>query len=141
MRIPLRARDGADRPTVSRRVLVADDNADAAESLSRLLTLLGHEVVTTFDGLAALEALPGFRPELVLLDIGMPRLDGYETARRMRELEPGRLAFIVALTGWGQEDDRRRSREAGFDEHLTKPVEVEALQQLLGRAQGGSAER
>jgi PAS domain S-box-containing protein len=128
-------------PAASQRVLVADDNGDAAESLARLLTLLGHEVVTAGDGLAALEALPGFRPGLVLLDLGMPRLDGYETARRMRLLEEGRGAFIVALTGWGQEEDRRRSRDAGFDEHLTKPVEVGALQELLVRARAASPVR
>ena len=128
---------GEDRPPppgAPRRILVVDDNRDAADSLARLLTLLGQRLETAHDGLEALEAFARFRPEIVLLDLGMPRLDGYETARRLRAMVGGGEAFLVALTGWGQEDDRRRSREAGFDEHLTKPVEIAALQRILVRA-------
>jgi CheY-like chemotaxis protein len=126
---------------VRQRILVVDDNRDSAESLARLLSLLGQEVETAQDGLAALETMPRFKPDVLLLDLGMPRLDGYETARRVRGMEEGRRVFLVALTGWGQQEDRRRSHEAGFDEHLTKPVELGALQQLLVRARAGGATR
>ncbi len=127
-------------PSVSQRILVVDDNRDAAESLARLLSLLGHEVEVAHDGIAAIEAVPRFAPDLLLLDLGMPRLDGYQAARRIRAMEDGHRVFLVALTGWGQEEDRRRSHEAGFDEHLTKPVEMAALQQILVRSRAcGSA--
>ncbi len=117
------------------RVLVADDNADAAGSLALMLQLMGHEVRTAHDGLEALDVAAEFRPDLVLLDIGMPRLNGYDAARRLRQEEWGRGVVLVALTGWGQEEDKRRSREAGFDHHLVKPVEPTALGELLaGRA-------
>jgi PAS domain S-box-containing protein len=113
------------------RVLVVDDNTDAAESLALLLNILGYEARAAHDGSAALEEARRFRPEAVLLDIGMPGMDGYELARRMRRLPDMSGALLVAMTGWGQDDDRRRSREAGIDYHLVKPVDVAALQPLL----------
>jgi CheY-like chemotaxis protein len=115
------------------RILVVDDNHDAAESMQVLLRLMGANVCAAFDGLEALEVAATFRPEAVLLDIGMPKLHGYDTARRFREEEWGKDMVLVALTGWAREEDRRRSEEAGFDGHLVKPVEVSALRDLLER--------
>lgn len=112
------------------RVLVVDDNADAAESLGMLLEVRGNAVRIAYDGLEALEAADAFDPDIVLLDIGMPKMSGYEVARRLRA-ERGDSVLIVAITGWGQEDDRRRAREAGFDHHFTKPVDYEALIELI----------
>jgi signal transduction histidine kinase/CheY-like chemotaxis protein len=117
-----------------RRVLVVDDNADAADSLSVLLSLSGHDVRTAHDGPAAVRQVRAFRPEVVLLDIGMPGMDGYQTARAVRELQEGQDVYLVALTGWGQEEDRRRTERAGFDTHLVKPVDHAVLQQLLTTA-------
>jgi CheY-like chemotaxis protein len=116
-----------------KRVLVVDDNADSAESLSLLLELMGHTVRTAHDGEEALEQAEAFRPELVLMDIGMPRMDGYEAARRLRQFPWAAGVVIVALTGWGQDEDKRRSEEAGFDRHLIKPVDPNALEALLGQ--------
>jgi PAS domain S-box-containing protein len=113
------------------RILVVDDNQDAAESLGMLLGLKGNEVRTAHDGLEAVEAAAAFQPDVVLLDIGLPKLNGYEAARQIRE-QPGCTGVVlIALTGWGQDEDRRRSREAGFDHHMTKPVELADLQKLL----------
>jgi signal transduction histidine kinase/DNA-binding response OmpR family regulator len=123
-----RAASGASAP---RRVLVVDDNDDAARSLARLLRLTGHEVTTAPDGASALAALPAFGPEIVLLDIGLPGMDGYEVAREMRRHPGGEKLALVALTGYGQDEDRRRSQEAGFNEHLVKPVDPDVLQSLL----------
>ena len=109
----------------SRRVLVVDDNVDAAESLGLLLKSLGHEICVVYDGLAAVRMAEEFRPDIVLLDLGMPGIDGFETARRLRDLN--KQFKIVAVTGWGQEADRQRTREAGFDLHLVKPVNEESL--------------
>ena len=114
-----------------RRVLVADDNQDSAETLSLLVQTLGNEVRTANDGAHALEEAESFRPDVVLLDIGMPGLDGYEVARRIRAQPWGATVVLVALTGWGQDEDRRRSREAGFDRHLLKPVDIGPLQEAL----------
>ena len=114
-----------------RRVLVADDNRDAADSLALMLTMMGGEVHATYDGLTAVEAAAAFRPDVIVLDVGMPGLDGYEAARCIREQAWGKDVVLVALTGWGQEEDRRRSEEAGFDHHLAKPVEPDALKRLL----------
>jgi len=116
---------------VKRRILVADDNRDAADSLAMLLEILGHEVRTVYDGQQAIQAAEKFRPGLVLLDIGMPGLDGYAAARRIRDQQSADKPLLVALTGWGREEDRRRSREAGFDAHLVKPVDQAALLQLV----------
>jgi CheY-like chemotaxis protein len=126
-------RDGAtgDPSHESRRLMVVDDNEDAANSLSMLLRLQGHAVRVLHGGEAALEAVREESPEVVLLDLGMPGMDGYETARRMRTLPGGDRIVLVALTGWGQEQDRRRSREAGFDQHLTKPVDPQSLDEVL----------
>lgn len=117
---------------VRRRVLVVDDNHDSARTLSLLLSnLWKHEVVMAHDGISALERVREFHPEVVLLDIGLPGMDGYETARRLRALPPGKSVLLVALTGFGQESDRRKSQEAGFDHHLVKPASIAALQQVF----------
>jgi PAS domain S-box-containing protein len=113
------------------RILIVDDNRDAAASLGMMLALLGHDTRTAHDGLEALELAEAFRPDVMLLDIGLPRLNGYDTCRRIREQPWGKDIFIIAVTGWGQEADRRRSQEAGFDRHMVKPVDFEALEQLL----------
>jgi CheY-like chemotaxis protein len=114
-----------------RRVLVADDNHDATETLSLLLQTLGNEVRTANDGVRALEEAEAFRPDVVLLDIGMPGLDGYQVARLIRARPWGADVVLVALTGWGQEEDRLRARDAGFDRHLLKPVDIGPLQEAL----------
>jgi CheY-like chemotaxis protein len=120
------------------RVLVVDDNVDAAVSLGMLLKLAGQEVRVAYDGPAALRQASDFRPELVLLDIGMPGMDGYEVCRRLRKAAGLEDTTVVALTGWGQDEDRRRSHEAGFDHHIVKPVEPSALQRLLEELPDGS---
>ncbi len=117
----------------ARRILVVDDNADAADSLGMLLEVRGDEVRIAYDGLEALEVAGQFEPEVVLLDIGMPKLSGYDVARRLRETH-GDSMLIVAITGWGQEDDRQRARDSGFDHHFTKPVDFESLLELIDRA-------
>ncbi|WP_422924858.1 ATP-binding protein [Singulisphaera sp. PoT] len=115
-----------------RRILVVDDNEDAARTLARLLSRLhGQEVRVAYDGMSALETARDFRPELVLLDIGMPGMDGYEVVRQLRPTPEAQGTMFVALTGWGQESDRLRSREAGFDHHLVKPVDPETIKGLL----------
>jgi CheY-like chemotaxis protein len=113
------------------RVLVVDDNIDAADGLSMMIRLLGHDARAVFDGTSAIQIAPAFRPDVVLLDIGMPGLDGHAVARRLRENEATRGAYLVALSGWGQTEDRNRSREAGFDEHLVKPADPRQLERLL----------
>jgi signal transduction histidine kinase len=120
------------------RVLIVDDNEDAARSLGALLHLLGgHEVRLAHDGPAALTAVREFQPEAVLLDIGLPRgMNGYEVARRLRQEAGAEAPFLVAVTGYGQEEDRRRSREAGFDAHVVKPVAPEVVQEMLARVGG-----
>jgi signal transduction histidine kinase len=123
--------------TVPRRILVVDDNRDSADSLAMLLKLKGHEVHTAHDGLEAVEAAVTFQPDVILLDIGMPRLNGYEAARRIREQPRQKRLTLVALTGWGQEEDRRLSEEAGFDSHLVKPVDLAALTKLLAESGAG----
>ncbi len=118
-----------------RRVLVADDNRDAADSMAMMLRLGGHEVHAVHDGQEAVDAAGWFRPDLALLDIGMPRLNGFEACRRIREQPWGRSVTLVAITGWGQEGDKRRATEAGFDHHLTKPVDPAALERLLASSE------
>ncbi|MDG3003401.1 hybrid sensor histidine kinase/response regulator [Paludisphaera mucosa] len=119
------------QPTVSsvkpRRVVVVDDNVDAVESLGRMLRLAGHEVRTASNGPGALDAVAEFRPDVVFLDLGLPGLDGYEVATRLRGFPEGRAALIVALTGYGREVDRRRAFDAGFDRHMIKPVDFQAI--------------
>ena len=117
------------RPSPPCRVLVADDNADAAEMMRLMLGLRGHDVRVAEDGIGAVEVARAFEPDIAFLDIGMPRMDGYEAARRIRAL--GRRIVLVALTGWGQDEDKLRSREAGFDHHLTKPPDREVLERLI----------
>jgi CheY-like chemotaxis protein len=113
------------------RILIVDDNRDGARSLGRLLKLLGAEAQVVHDGPAALQIIPSYAPTVVLLDIGMPGMDGYEVARRIRQQPAGRDLMLIALTGWGQEDDRRRTSQAGFDHHLLKPADIAALESLL----------
>ena len=117
--------------TTPRRILVADDNPDALESLAALLRLGGHVVFAAANGALAFESAAQHRPEIALLDIGMPVLDGYEVARRIRAQPWGKQITLVALTGWGQDTDRRRSHDAGFDSHLVKPLDLDKLTQLL----------
>jgi CheY-like chemotaxis protein len=117
-----------------RRVLVVDDNSDHAESLAFLLKLMGHETRLAHDGEAALQVAAEFEPNVALIDIGLPRLNGYEVARRLREQPRLRNALLVAQTGWGQESDRARSHEAGFDHHLIKPVAPEVLAEIIDSA-------
>jgi CheY-like chemotaxis protein len=118
-------------PRSSVRVLIVDDNRDGAQSLALMLDLEGHEVRTAADGFEALEIGEEFQPNVVLLDIGMPGIDGYETARRLRTRPWAQSALLCAQTGWGQEDDKRRARSAGFDRHLVKPVDPEELNRIL----------
>ena len=113
------------------RILVVDDNKDSAITMAMLLRRKGNEIRTAHDGIEAVEVAESFRPELVLLDIGLPRLNGYEVARRIRQQPWGRELTLVALTGWGQDEDRRLSHEAGFDFHLVKPVDLAVLERLL----------
>jgi CheY-like chemotaxis protein len=117
------------------RVLVVDDNRDAAESLNILLSAWGQDARVAHDALAALEVAASFQPEVVLLDIGLPKLHGYDVARRLRESDWGRRALIVAVTGWGQEADRQQSKAAGIDYHMIKPVDPLALRDLLSKYQ------
>jgi PAS domain S-box-containing protein len=124
------AAPGAERDAHPKRILVVDDNRDAADSLCMLLKSRGHEVRVAYDGLEAVGAAVAFGPEVALLDIGLPKLSGYEAARRIREAG-GAETLLIAVTGWGQEEDRRRAREAGFDHHLTKPVDPMAISRLI----------
>ncbi len=140
VRLPVSARDAAAGEANAeaaaaaapgkRRILVVDDNRDAADSLSMLLQSTGHETRVAYDGLEAVGAAIAFRPDAVLLDIGLPKLSGYDAAGRIREAR-GADVLLVAVTGWGQEEDRRRAKEAGFDHHLTKPVDPKALARIL----------
>lgn len=127
----LQAETPAAQPAVRRKVLIVDDNRDTAETLAILIRLQGYEVRTSFNGRDGLEAAETFHPDIALLDIGMPELNGYEMARHIRERLWGRRMTLIAVTGWGQEDDRRRAIAAGFDYHLRKPVDTDFLQALL----------
>ena len=118
-------------PAKARRILIVDDNADAAKTSALLLKLLGHEIRTATDGVSGLESARVFKPDVVLLDIGLPGMDGFEVARRLREMPEARNALIVAISGYGQAEDRRRSKEAGFDFHVVKPATLEKLQALI----------
>jgi CheY-like chemotaxis protein len=113
------------------KVLVVDDNPDAATSLSMLVELLGYEVRTAYDGAEALQLAGEFYPDVVLLDLGMPRMDGYEACRRLRAQPWGARMAVVAVSGWGREDDRQRTRLAGFDQHLVKPVAPDVIATTL----------
>jgi signal transduction histidine kinase len=141
VRIPLLYPDRPDRleaakapsavPLTAKRILVVDDNKDAASSLGLLLRVMGATVKVVYSGPAALEAVAKDPPSIVLLDIGMPEMDGYEVARQIRAQKSGRDITLIALTGWGQDSDRKRTQEAGFDHHLVKPAEIDSLQTLL----------
>ncbi len=134
---PLSNVDGASREAPSSRrvrILVADDNRDAAASLATLLSLDGHEISVAYDGQAALTSAESFRPDVALLDIGMPNLNGYEVAQSIRATAWGRTIMLVAVTGWGQSEDKRRALEAGFDHHFTKPLDLEAFSTFLNDA-------
>jgi CheY-like chemotaxis protein len=122
---------GAGRPL---RILVVDDNVDSAESLSLLLQMEDHVVRVAHSGPAAVETALAFRPEVLLLDLGLPQMDGYEVARRLREQGELRGMVVVAVTGYGEESDRQRSRQAGFDFHLVKPVDWGKLERILTTA-------
>ena len=118
-------------PFPPRRILIVDDNRDAADTLGALLTALGATVSVAYGGAAAFDALTSFDADAVLLDIGMPEIDGYEVARRLRAIPAHRDLLIIALTGWGQEHDHERSRAAGFDHHVVKPPDLDRLRELL----------
>lgn len=120
-----------------RRVLIVDDNEDAANSLAMILKLSGHETASVYTAVDALERATEFRPDVVLLDIGLPGMDGYEVAQKMRELPGLRDIRLVAVTGYGRSDDRVRARDAGFDDHLTKPVEFAVLDRALAGVRAG----
>jgi signal transduction histidine kinase/CheY-like chemotaxis protein len=121
----------AEKPKAGRRILIADDNQDAAESMALVLRMLGNDVRAVHDGSEAVKVAASFGPEVVLLDIGMPLMNGYDAARTMRAADWGKEMLLVALTGWGQDDDRRRATEAGFDLHFTKPLEPADLRRIV----------
>jgi CheY-like chemotaxis protein len=126
------AADASVRPTPrSFRILVVDDNHDSALSLAMMLSIMGHETRTAHDGESAVEAAETFLPEVILLDIGLPKLNGYEVAQRIRERPWGVSMFLIAVTGWGQDEDRQRSSEVGLNVHMVKPVEPSELEKLL----------
>jgi CheY-like chemotaxis protein len=124
---------------VGTRVLVVDDNQDAADALTEALRMSGYEVRTAYDGPQAIQVAEAFRPAVAFLDLGLPGMDGYELATRLREAPDTQVVQLVALTGYGQPLHRERSRAAGFDEHLVKPVDVAVIDQLLRRLGGESA--
>ena len=146
VQLPVMSQAGDQAPAVTpagptprvatRRILVVDDNRDSAESMTALLALDGHETLMSYDGLDAVEKAASFRPDVILLDIGLPKLDGYGVCRRVREQSWGKDILMIALTGWGQADDRRKSSEAGFDSHCVKPVDHAALMELLSQPGG-----
>jgi CheY-like chemotaxis protein len=137
MRLPLctdtalAAAQTAPAKALARRILIVDDNEDAADSLGMVLGLDGHQVLSAYTGAQALELAHSFKPEIVLLDIGLPGVDGYEVARRIRALAGLQTVHLVAITGYGQDADKARARAAGFADHLVKPVEFTALQRIL----------
>jgi CheY-like chemotaxis protein len=142
--VPKQERDGGGdlhqaRPMARHRILVVDDNVDSANSLALMLDLMGNEVRTAHDGLEGVAAAAAYRPDMILLDIGMPKLNGYDACRRIREQPWGKGILIVAVTGWGQDEDQRRSQEAGFNHHLVKPVGPAQLENLLGELRATTA--
>jgi len=117
--------------TTKCRIVVADDNQDAATSLSMILTLMGNEVRTAFDGAQAVKVAQSFQPQIIFVDLGMPVLSGYDVSRKIRSESWGQAVMLVALTGWDEAEGTDRSKDAGFDLHLVKPIEVDRLTQLL----------
>lgn len=140
-RSSLKQPDAQESGSLPRRILVVDDHRDAAETLAMLLEAGGHDVHVAFDGPEAVAAAGELRPDMVLLDLGLPKLGGYEVARRIREAEGQTRTLLVALTGWGQEEDRRRTAEAGFDHHMVKPPDVRALLNLLADGNDANGHR
>jgi CheY-like chemotaxis protein len=133
-----------DRPSVpgvasngSRRILVVDDNVDAVDSLMFMLQQKGHDVRIAHDGNKALECIRIFNPEVIFLDIGMPGMDGYEVCRQIRASTQGQRMHICAVTGWGQSEDKKRAHDAGFDDHLTKPVSVNDIMSQINDYRSG----
>ena len=126
-------------PRAAYRVLVADDLKDSADSLARALEARGHTVHVAYDGAEAVAMAIAFRPEIALLDLGMPKISGFDVCRQIRSTDWGGSVLIIAQTGWGQEQDRSRTREAGFDHHLVKPLDLEALSALFNRRQSPRA--
>src|SRR5262245_51081381 len=122
-------------PKSSLRILIVDDNRDSADCLGMLLRIMGNDIRTAYDGQRGVDLAGEFRPDVVLLDIGLPKLDGYQACQRIREQAWGQAMVLIAVTGWGQEKDRRRSHEAGFDHHMVKPVDPHALMKLLAELQ------
>ena len=118
-------------PVHSRRILVVDDNVDSAESMAVLMKLLGHQIAIAYDGESALETAGTFKPEIIILDVGLPRMHGYQVAERLRALPENKNLVIVALTGYGREQDRRRAMDAGFDYHFVKPMDFGTLELLV----------
>ena len=128
---PTQSSAGSSAPGL-RQILIVDDNVSSAETLALLISLSGHQTRVAHSGAATLEAVEAFRPDVVLLDIGLPGMDGFEVARRLREGDRNRHLLLVAVTGYGQDDDRHRSAAAGFDHHLVKPVDLAELEKILG---------
>ena len=126
--------------TSGRKILVADDDQDSAESLAMLLQMMGHEVRSALNGLEAIAVAAAFEPDLIVLDIGMPGLDGYEVCRRIRQQPWAHAVVIAALTGWTRDEDRDRSQEAGFNHYLVKPVDPQVLADLVARITGPNRE-
>jgi CheY-like chemotaxis protein len=143
VRLPLTTEKTAEKPpqnpltetsgkAPARRILVVDDNVDIADSTAAVLETLGHQARVAYNGESALKAAREYRPDVILLDLGMPRMNGYEVAKQLRQLPGQERLVLIALTGWGQEVDRQRTREAGFDSHLVKPVDLQTLIKALG---------
>jgi len=127
--IPRAAHEPTDTPSL--RILIVDDNRDGADSLASMLRIMNHDVRTAYDGMVGVEEADAFRPDVIVFDIGLPTLNGYEASRHVRAQSWGQGIVLVAMTGWGQDEDRRRSAEAGFDHHLVKPVDPHTLMQVL----------
>jgi CheY-like chemotaxis protein len=136
---PKTSDDDNAKPTSDLRILVVDDNRDAASTLAMLLKMMGNDVRTAHDGYDAVRAASEFYPHVVLLDIGLPKMNGYQVARTIREEPWGRRIILIAVTGWGQDEDKRKSEEAGFDWHMVKPVDPQALMKLLADLDVGKA--
>ena len=133
------AQAGTEAESASLRVLVVDDNVDAALTLAMILDIEGYSTRVAHSGMQALETAAAFLPAVIFLDIGMPGMDGYDTAEALRRMSALGRPCLVALTGWGSEHDRARSREAGFDQHLTKPVDLATVQKLLAEMAGAAS--
>ncbi len=123
----------AARTVQRRRILIVDDNRDSVETMATLIRLSGHEIEMAHDGETALEKAKSFKPEIILLDVGLPDMHGYEVAERLRAIPENKSLVIVALTGYGNEEDRRRAMDAGFDYHFVKPVDFTALESLINK--------